>query len=355
MASSYKYLSQNDRVVSTTDLTELQTITSASWTVNSFDYYSNIESGSTSLFDVTIGRSSETSYYTAASASTWTKEKTIYNQFAKVLIGHDTDNSILKFSLDADSNTSNNILHNAIFVTFNRSLIKDKIKRGTFQLKFNVTGTTDYTLTDVSGALGPTYRACPIGEFGLLYVSGASGHATTPNNTNLTGGLIFYEAGVAVVSPYIFARSGSNPNPSSSVDSGSIGVNQLGLLASTPEALSGTFNIANLFFSGTQAQAGFGIASNLLTASFQSVTELNSTIYFCRAFNNEFNYSSNPTYLSSSQIYVKNGDPTVPPSSYITAVGLYSDDNQLLAVAKLSEPIKKTPETELIARVRLDF
>ena len=39
----------------------------------------------------------------------------------------------------------------------------------------------------------------------------------------------------------------------------------------------------------------------------------------------------------------------------ISTVGLYSDDNQLLAVAKLSEPIKKTPETELIARVRLDF
>ena len=43
------------------------------------------------------------------------------------------------------------------------------------------------------------------------------------------------------------------------------------------------------------------------------------------------------------------------PVSYITTVGLYDDKNQLLAVAKVSEPIKKTPDTELIARVRLDF
>ena len=43
------------------------------------------------------------------------------------------------------------------------------------------------------------------------------------------------------------------------------------------------------------------------------------------------------------------------PVSYITTVGLYSADNELLAVAKLSEPIKKTPETELTLRVRLDY
>ncbi len=41
--------------------------------------------------------------------------------------------------------------------------------------------------------------------------------------------------------------------------------------------------------------------------------------------------------------------------SYITSVGLYSPDNELLAVAKLSEPIKKDPTQELILRVRLDY
>ena len=88
--------------------------------------------------------------------------------------------------------------------------------------------------------------------------------------------------------------------------------------------------------------------------SFNNTTELNSTVYFCRANNTDFNYSSNPTYLSSSQIVVKTDAQDVP-ISYVTAVGLYSADNELLAVAKLSEPLKKDPTTEFTVRVRLDY
>ena len=88
--------------------------------------------------------------------------------------------------------------------------------------------------------------------------------------------------------------------------------------------------------------------------SFNNTTELNSTIYFCRAHHNEFNYSTNPTYLNNSKIVVKE-NTLENPVSYITSIGLYSADNELLAVAKLSEPIKKDPQTELTFRVRLDY
>jgi len=88
--------------------------------------------------------------------------------------------------------------------------------------------------------------------------------------------------------------------------------------------------------------------------SFNNTTELNSTIYFCRASHNDFNYSSNPTYLSASKMVVKNNS-TDSPVSYTTAVGLYSADNELLAVAKLSEPLKKDPSSEFTLRVRLDY
>jgi len=69
---------------------------------------------------------------------------------------------------------------------------------------------------------------------------------------------------------------------------------------------------------------------------------------------NDFNYSSNPTYLDSSQIRVKTRASDTPVS-YITTVGLYSADNELLAVAKLSEPLKKDPTNEITLRVRLDY
>ena len=50
-----------------------------------------------------------------------------------------------------------------------------------------------------------------------------------------------------------------------------------------------------------------------------------------------------------------NDDNKFPPSAYITSVGMYSPEGKLLAVAKLSEPLKKTPENELTVRVRLDY
>jgi hypothetical protein len=87
---------------------------------------------------------------------------------------------------------------------------------------------------------------------------------------------------------------------------------------------------------------------------FNNTIELNSTVYFCRAKHNEFNYSANPTYLSGSQIRVKN-QGTDTPISYITSIGLYSADNQLLAVGKFSEPIRKDSNIELTFRARLDY
>ena len=88
--------------------------------------------------------------------------------------------------------------------------------------------------------------------------------------------------------------------------------------------------------------------------SFNNTVELNSTIYFCRINHNEYNYSANPTYLSSSQIRVKENSSD-NPVAYITTVGLYSADNQLLAVAKLSEPLRKDPTIEYTLRARLDY
>ena len=96
--------------------------------------------------------------------------------------------------------------------------------------------------------------------------------------------------------------------------------------------------------------------NRIYNISYSNTTELNSTIYFCRASHNEFNYSSNPSYItpSTSQIRVKQSSFD-QPISYVTTVGLYGANNELLAVAKISEPIKKTPDTELALRVRLDY
>jgi len=96
------------------------------------------------------------------------------------------------------------------------------------------------------------------------------------------------------------------------------------------------------------------LRNRIYNISFNNTTELNSTVYFCRTNHNEFNYSSNPTYVSGSKIQVK--DVSVDsPVTYVTSIGLYDARKRLVAVAKLSEPIKKTPENEVTFRVRLDY
>ena len=89
-----------------------------------------------------------------------------------------------------------------------------------------------------------------------------------------------------------------------------------------------------------------------------NVTNINSTLIFCRASADEFNYSSNPTFRDASGniVVIDAGDDTGQRSfSFITTVGLYNSNNDLLAVAKLSRPIEKNDEKDLTIRVRLDF
>jgi hypothetical protein len=82
---------------------------------------------------------------------------------------------------------------------------------------------------------------------------------------------------------------------------------------------------------------------------------LSSDFIFVRARNSEFNYSENPSFISGSTGAVIFDSFIDDPTTYITSVGLYNDNNELLAVAKLSRPLPKDFTKELLVRVKLDF
>jgi len=100
--------------------------------------------------------------------------------------------------------------------------------------------------------------------------------------------------------------------------------------------------------------SAFALRHRIQNIQFNNTTELNSTIYFCRVNHNDYNYSSNPTYLSQSEIRVKQ-QATDTPVSYITTIGLYNEYNELLAVGKLSKPLKKSFDREVLIRLKLDY
>ena len=341
MATTFKTLNSANDVTSTRTLLHeaiplTGTIASGTYTDGNIKTYSHgmfesvydypyLSSSANHIFDITTGYASNSSLSGAASVQN-SKKLNVYSQMAQVLVGYDATGSIQNFDQDGDIAGGGTKINEAIFVNFSRLLTKDEIKKGSFITSFLTGGTpaarTD-TLTLQDHGAATSYKVnSPAGEYGILYTSSA-----TPNAASGVG-LVYYQAGVAVLTGSIFDGTMGPGVSSGTYDSLATG--------SSIEVMANSFR------------------NRLVDISFNNTVELNSTVYFCRASHNEFNYSNNPTYLSSSQIRVKNST-TDNPVSYATTVGLYSSDNELLAVAKLSEPLKKDPNTEVTLRVRLDF
>ena len=89
--------------------------------------------------------------------------------------------------------------------------------------------------------------------------------------------------------------------------------------------------------------------------TMNSQENLSSDFIFCRARNNQINYSSNPSFISSSTGAIIYDTFIENPTTFITTVGLYNDSQELLATAKLSRPLEKDFTKELLVRVKLDF
>ena len=85
--------------------------------------------------------------------------------------------------------------------------------------------------------------------------------------------------------------------------------------------------------------------------------EVTSRHYFVRATAGEFNSTTNETFYTESVSGIKKVIPGLrtDPKTYITTVGMYNDNNELLAVAKLSQPILKSKSREALIKVKLDF
>tara|TARA_Y100000592_G_scaffold34616_1_gene55050 strand:- start:2513 stop:3673 length:1161 start_codon:yes stop_codon:yes gene_type:complete len=335
-----------------------------------FDY-PFLSSSANHILDITLGYASS-SVFSGSDRTQNAQKIQIYNQMAQVLVGHDATGSIRNF--DEDGNLSSGAkMRECYFVNFARLLTKDEIQKGTFSLTLGVnpTGNTGdridrtITITDGSGSNGFKTNS-PAGEYGILFVTGNSktGHGSslaTDFGANFGAGipcgLLYYQAGIAVLTSSIFKAAASGGLLNNQVVGGVGTVFEVGTTQNAGKIIlnSGSnFGMQDILFSSSISGASDGLRNRIQNLSFNNTTELNSTIYMCRANANDFNYSSNPTYVSSSKIRVKDvrGDQ---PISYITTVGLFSPDNELLAVAKLSEPLKKTPANEFTLRVRLDY
>ena len=81
---------------------------------------------------------------------------------------------------------------------------------------------------------------------------------------------------------------------------------------------------------------------------------------FIRVNSNEMNYSNNPTFVNTDSTLGRIGKPyfdsfVYNPYTYVTTIGLYNDNKDLLAVAKLSKPLQKSFNSEISITVKLEY
>ena len=304
-----------------------------------FDY-PYLSSSANHIFDITVGYATSSIWVSGEAVvdgtnAQNTEKLNIYNQMAQILVGHDHTGSIKEFKIPGGDE-----IREAYFINFSRLLIKDEIKKGSLTMSFG-TGSTYTTAHNYNGSsrtfydYGDTtyYTDSPAGDYAILTMSA---EPPDPEEGGKPVGLVYYQAGIVVLSASMFYVPDSSQVQGNADHDNDNYINMTGSgngLTKDDDNLSFRHMLVSSSISGT-ANA---LRHRLDNIEFQNTTELNSTIHFCRMNHNEFNYSSNPTYLTASKIQVKNTNSDLPVS-YVTSIGLYGSDNALLAVAKLSEP-----------------
>lgn len=338
-----------------------------------------------SIFDMTVGvRPGGTTVLTSQtgvdaagkelfpSSSLMMREKMdVYRQFAQALLG----DSSTAFTAPLDSSNVADQIDVALFIAFKRLFARDSIKRETFAMRFfqtaSFTGPNTSTPAETFSSPPNLYVTSQSGsaiytDIGaatnkLTTFGGQAGNVVDSANTSRNVGLLFYDRGILVLD--LNKVTSASQYMSGTIDAmAPLGNQVLGASGTQTQFLAKfipDFIVSASMDNIVDHVASCRLGSGSQTAmTFQNVTNINSTLIFCRAQADEFNYSSNPTFTDTTNriVVIDVGQEDTQQSfTYVTSVGLYDANDNLLAVAKLSRPVQKSPERDLTFRVRLDF
>ena len=251
----------------------------------------------------------------------------LYRQFRNVLLAPNTD----KFEFTSSPTASGD--KDFYFVSFQRARQREKIDPGNWELV-------------LSGEMHAEMK-----DDKLYLIDDSS---TTTNTTVGEGGRVFNVVSGSI-SNGVHTAAADEPNEGAFglfyPDLGIVLLNALKVEMSG--GLAANARDDNMFISRSQVFYN-AIHSG---SSFQArrEEEISSTNYFVRVNNKRFNFSANPTFATSSDGSMTQASFYKDPKTFITQVGLYNDENELLAIAKLSQPLLNSYSREAIIKVKLDF
>ncbi len=262
--------------------------------------------------------------------------KATYAQYRSILLDQDDSKFTFFSSSEAGTHDSDDIY----VINVSRARYKEKMDAGNWSLKISgsngistLIDDSGKKFSDTVGKAGRVFNVCS-GSLNLGTESEATVNSLTASNGQGFG-LFYPDQGLVILNPVaIHNLIGTSAN-SASVDGSSIysGVAYEG---------KNQFLLHNAIAGGGDFEA-------------RRTENVSTSHYFIRATNREFNFSNNPTFSN-----LKDGSFTEPsfekdPRTFITTVGLFNDANEMIAVAKTSQPVAKSFDKEILIKVKLDF
>ena len=310
--------------------------TTASLSATQKSYYYNVQYNSKDHFGVSyghIGGSGSANQSTSQEGTT----QAIYKQFYNF-----TEPTATDLRDEVGFNINSITQSDAYFIVAERLQMKDRLNPGTWTITLSGSDTAgvakELKLTDDSKTTNPITPGSPFGDVYSIY----SGSAGTVQSTGTQYGKFYPDAGLFVLS----ANEVSSSLPGTSAWQTSAGG-----VVTQGSGLSPDKRVADA------ADNAWKIARAMELGSVTLRSEEQQYIYdyFCRAKASEYNLSENITFWSGSDYQIRHSDMVTNPQTYISEVGLYDNQSNLMAVGRLSSPINKNFSSEAIVKVRLTY
>jgi len=261
--------------------------------------------------------------------------KATYAQYKSILL----DPTDSKFSFENGSGVAND--SNDIYaINLNRARYREKMDAGNWTLKvsgsngvFHFIDDSGKKFGDNLGKAGRVFKVVS-GSLNLGTENEATINTTTASN-NEGYGLFYPDRGIVILNPSAIADTIGDVKP----------------WGGASQSVSGSLSV-----SVEQQNHKLLVQAIENGGDFEArrTENVSTQHFFVRATNREFNYSNNPTYVTGSGTFTEKSFET-DPKTYITTVGLYNDSNELIAVAKTSQPIEKSFDREVLIKVKLSF
>jgi hypothetical protein len=263
--------------------------------------------------------------------------KGTYYQYKSLLL-ESTDN-FFTFENSAGQDIDSNDIY---VINVARARYRESMDPGNWEL--NLSGSNGLvTFIDDSGkkfgdTFGKVGRVFKIGTGSLNL--GTQNEADTPMTTDPTTGLgfgYFYpDRGIMVFNPKAIGSLLGNIH----TETGTL----IGNISGSLSTAASQYNQKRLFYS-IKKGADFDA---------RRTENISTQHFFVRATNREFNYSNNPSYVNTDGSFSEVTFET-DPQTFITTIGLLNDANEVLAVAKTSQPVPKSFDKEVLVKVKLSF